>query len=62
MALDKAIWYGKEWRRVYRRSAAIDRTCRNHGSCPWCRGNRLYNRARAEAAARQQIEEHLEAV
>ena len=52
MTLDKAIRHGKERRRPYRRAQAVDRTCRNHGSCPRCRGNRLYNRRRAEAAAR----------
>ena len=26
----------------YTKSKAIDKTCRNHGSCPWCFGNRMY--------------------
>ncbi len=42
MSLDKTIKYGKEHRKPYRGSKAIDRTCRNHGSCPWCRENRLH--------------------
>lgn len=42
MALDKAIDYGKEKRKKYRGSKAVDHTCRNHGSCEWCRENRLY--------------------
>lgn len=25
-----------------RGSKAFDRTCRNHGGCPWCLGNRLH--------------------
>lgn len=33
---------GKEHRKPYRRSKAFDATCRNHGSCPWCRENRLH--------------------
>jgi hypothetical protein len=40
--LDKAIKYGKEKRKPYRKSKAIDRSCRNHGSCSWCRNNRLH--------------------
>lgn len=42
MALDKAIQYGKEHRKPYFGSKAIDRTCRNHGGCPWCEENRKY--------------------
>lgn len=42
MSLDKAIQYGKEHRKPYRGSKRIDRTCRNHGGCPWCEGNRLH--------------------
>ena len=42
MALDKAIIHGKEYRKMYRGSKAIDRTCCNHGSCNWCYRNRQY--------------------
>lgn len=42
MALDKAIEHGKERRKKYYGSKAIDRTCRNHGTCPYCTNNRLY--------------------
>jgi hypothetical protein len=42
MSLDKAIESGKEKRKKYHKSKAIDYTCRNHGSCPWCQGNRLH--------------------
>ena len=40
MSLDKAIEHGKEHRKPYRGSKAIDPSCRNHGGCPWCEGNR----------------------
>lgn len=43
MGLEKAIKSGKEHRKEYRGSKAIDRSCRNHGDCPFCRKNRLYN-------------------
>lgn len=42
MALDKAIMSGKEHRKIYRGSKSIDKACRNHGSCNWCRENRQY--------------------
>lgn len=42
MALDKAIQHEKEYRKPYTGGKAIDRTCRNHGSCDWCKGNRLH--------------------
>ena len=42
MSLDKAIEHGKEKRKPYYGSKAFDRTCRNHGSCPWCKRNRLH--------------------
>lgn len=42
MALDKAIQHGKEHRKPYRKSKAIDKTCRNHGSCPYCKANRKH--------------------
>ncbi len=42
MSLDKAIKHGKEKRKPYRGAKAVDATCRNHGGCPWCKGNRLH--------------------
>lgn len=42
MSLDKAIEHGKEKRKPYRGSKAVDPTCRNHGSCKWCENNRKY--------------------
>lgn len=42
MSLDKAIRSRKEHRKKYYGSKAIDRSCRNHGGCPWCEENRQY--------------------
>lgn len=42
MSLDKAIQHGKEHMKPYTGGKAIDRTCRNHGSCDFCRENRLH--------------------
>lgn len=33
MSLNKAIESGKEHRRQYRKAKAVDKTCRNNGSC-----------------------------
>ena len=40
--LDKAIEHGKEKRKPYHGAKAIDRTCRNHGTCTWCESNRKH--------------------
>lgn len=48
MSLDKAIERGKEHRKPYRKSKAFDRTCRNHGSCPYCANGRQHKHKRRE--------------
>lgn len=55
--LDKAIEHGKEHRKPYRKSKRFDRTCRNHGACGHCRGNRTYAGRRLATVAAEQIEE-----
>lgn len=50
MSLDKAIEHGKERRRKYRGSKAIDSTCRNHGNCPACQNSRKHKQQRQEPA------------
>jgi hypothetical protein len=42
MSLDKAIYYGKEYREPYYRSGRFDMSCRPHGSCGYCRCNRFH--------------------
>ena len=54
--LDKAIEHGKEHRKQYRGSKAVDKTCRNHGSDDWEKDNRLYRANRLEEKAKQDIE------
>ena len=51
MSLDKAIEHGKEHRKQYHGSKAIDKTCRNHGGCDWCEENRKYRSHRLEESA-----------
>ena len=42
MTLEKAIEHNKEKRKPYRKAKAVDKSCRNHGGCEYCKGNRLY--------------------
>lgn len=42
MSLNKAIAHGKEHRKPYIGTKSIDKSCRNHGGCPWCEANRKY--------------------
>ena len=55
MALDKAIKSGKEHRKPYRGAKAVDSTCRNHGSCPWCLGNRLNKYKQMDKLSKKEI-------
>ena len=61
MSLDKAIEHKKEHRKEYRKSKAFDRTCRNHGKCPYCEGNRTIQaqkeQERIESFEEIQVEE-----
>lgn len=42
MSLDKAIEHGKEHRKTYRGARAVDKSCRNHGDCDYCKQGRLF--------------------
>jgi hypothetical protein len=55
--LDKAIMHGKEYRKPFRKSKRFDRTCRCHGSCSYCRDNRLHSWNVRKQAADDQIRE-----
>ena len=55
--LDKAIKYGKEKRKPYKGSKACDKTCRNHGSCDWCKSNRLYKFKKEEEKTLDKLKE-----
>ena len=59
MGLEKAIKHGKEHRKSYYGAKAVDQTCRNHSSCPWCMGNRLYYRRKLEQAASDSVKDYL---
>jgi len=53
MSLDKSIAQGKERRKQYRGSKAIDKSCRNHGGCGWCLENRMYKNLKRLAAMKE---------
>lgn len=59
MALDKAIEHKKEHRKPYRGGKAIDYTCRNHGGCDWCLGNRLYSTRKRIETMNSKEEEYM---
>lgn len=60
MSLDKYIQPGKEHRKPYHGAKVIYRTCRNHGDCDWCKGNRTHKNDKRELAAEQEYAEYEE--
>ena len=60
MSLDKAIEHGKEKRKPYRGSKAVDCTCRNHGSCSYCLNNRLHSSKKQYGKVADQEDEYFE--
>lgn len=60
MSMDKAILHGKEHRQPYRGAKAVDKTCRNHGSCPHCAEGRKHKARRQMPAEDREAIESLE--
>ena len=58
MALDKAIEHGKDHRKPYRGAKAVDRTCRNHGSCDWCKENRMHKNQKRLEKVKSKMEDY----
>lgn len=58
MSLEKAISSGKEKRKPYYGAGRVDTTCRNHGSCPYCRSNRTHKHRRAVEGVAARLREH----
>ena len=57
MAFDKKYPNRKDWRKPYYDSRRHDWSCRNHGSCDYCRGNRLHKSMVRLLSAEQQLKE-----
>lgn len=55
MSFDKKYPKRKDWRKPYRKSKRFDRTCRNHGSCPWCENNRTYSKRKHEDTGKDHL-------
>ena len=55
MSHNKSIESGKEHRKHYRKSKVFDHTCRNHGSCSYCKENRLYNTKKKLMSSDEQL-------
>ncbi len=62
MSLDKAIEHGKEKRKLYKGSKSFDRSCRNHGSCPYCMENRLRYKKLEKIVNQEHLDDMKEAV
>jgi hypothetical protein len=58
MSLEKAIQHGKEHRKPYRGSKRFDRSCRNHGGCPYCENNRAHPLKKALVRTEGQEDEY----
>ena len=55
--LNSRNWKGrKERRKSYRDSKAFDCTCRNHGSCDWCKNNRTFFDKKDRVSAELQLD------
>ena len=61
MSLDKSIEHGKEKRKQYFDSRAVDKSCRSHGGC-FCNMDRLLKDRKAKISAEEQIKELTEDV
>ena len=59
MALDKAIENGREHRKIYYGSKAFDPSCRNHGGCNWCLGNRQHKYLKKEQKYDDELKNYL---
>jgi hypothetical protein len=59
MALDKSIISGKEKRKLYRRGTRVSGSygCRNHGSCPYCTSNRLFQNQKLKLKIKEELKE-----
>ena len=60
MSFDNKYPNRKDRRKPYRKAKAFDRSCRNHGACPYCESGRKYpDKRRAPADEDLQIREAL---
>ena len=63
MSLYQAIEHKKEHRKQYKGAKLVDESCRNHGGCPYCEGNRLHQQRKEEERTKnfkKEVEEWVE--
>jgi len=48
----------KDWMEPYRGPKAVDRSCRNHGSCRYCQLGRTHTNRKRELVAKEKIDEY----
>ena len=58
MSLDKSIQAGKEHRKPYRGAKAVDKACRNHGSCAYCAAGRLRKEKRLKLKEKELLADY----
>ena len=58
MSLEKAIEHHKEHRKKYKGAKSVDSSCRNHGDCPWCKGNRTYQNEKLKEKIKSELKEN----
>jgi len=56
MGMSKSIESKKEHRKPYTGAKAVDKQCRNHGECEYCKCNRLYKYKKQEMSADDRAE------
>ena len=54
---EKYFGNNKERRTPYRGSKRFDCSCRNNGSCGYCRDNRLYNSKKKKEKTKDQLKD-----
>ena len=60
MSMEKTILHHKEHRKQYRKRAQrVDKTCRPHGSCPWCEDGEVATRTQKELLKEEEIRDTL---
>lgn len=58
MSLDKAIAHKKEYRKEYQKLCEqIDKSCRCHGGCDYCLGNRMYQYDKEKERTKDEMKE-----
>lgn len=58
MSFDKHM--GKDWRKPFTGAKSIDHSCRNHGSCEYCKNKRTWFDTKHRRAAELKINEYWE--